>query len=146
MSVFKPPQITRIQVADYRVLRDLDLKGLRRFTVLVGPNGSGKSTLFDVFAFLSDRFTEGVRRACDNRGGLGGIRSRGASGPVAITTAYQSDVRIGDEPKRRTGTGAASAPFPFRTRPAAKEYMTWRSNDDLHPHHRRRRGHRPAAL
>ncbi|MEY9213011.1 AAA family ATPase [Thermobifida halotolerans] len=98
----KPPQITRIRVRNYRALRDVDIKDLRPFTVLVGPNGSGKSTLFDVFAFLSECFTDGVRRACDRRGGLPELFSRGSSGPLEIEITYQSDVRIGGRPRRRT--------------------------------------------
>src|SRR5262249_49059460 len=53
------------------------------------PNGSGKSTLFDVFAFLNECFTENVRAACDRRGGLRQMRSRGGAGPILIELSYR---------------------------------------------------------
>jgi AAA15 family ATPase/GTPase len=57
------PRIESLHVEKYRALRDLTLKDLTPLTVFLGPNGSGKSTLFDVFAFLSECFTQGLRKA-----------------------------------------------------------------------------------
>lgn len=88
-----PPRITRVQTSNFRALRSLDVRDIHPLTVLVGPNGSGKSTFFDVFAFLSDCFTSGIRAACDSRGGLGNIRSRGADGPVAVAISYRETPR-----------------------------------------------------
>jgi predicted ATPase len=85
----RPPVIESIKIQNYRVLRNVEIRRLRPFTVLVGPNGSGKSTLFDVFAFLETAFTQGVRKAWDQRGGLQQLRSRGASGPVAVQISYR---------------------------------------------------------
>ena len=62
------PRIEYLRVRNYRALHDLELKGLSPLTVFVGPNGSGKSTVFDVFAFLSECFTTGLRKAWDRRG------------------------------------------------------------------------------
>ncbi|RNL86045.1 AAA family ATPase [Halostreptopolyspora alba] len=122
----RAPQITRVQVKNYRVLRDLDLRELRSFMVLVGPNGSGKSTLFDVFAFLGDCFTEGIRRACDKRGGLDEIRSRGSSGPVTIAITYESEVRIGGKPKRRKLSYSIDLVESESGRPVvARELLRW---------------------
>ena len=45
--------------------------------------------VFDVFAFLSECFTDGLRRACDRRNRLRELRSRGAGGPVVIEVAYR---------------------------------------------------------
>src|SRR6266511_2381038 len=53
-------RIERLRVQNYRVLRDLKLRDIAPLTVLLGPNGSGKSTLFDVFAFLSECFADGL--------------------------------------------------------------------------------------
>lgn len=85
----RPPQIQKLKVENYRALADLRIKGLQPLTVLIGPNGSGKSTFFDVFAFLSDCFSVGVRTACDRRGGLREIRSRGSDGNVAFELSYR---------------------------------------------------------
>ncbi|MFW5868479.1 MAG: AAA family ATPase, partial [Armatimonadota bacterium] len=62
------PRIEQLRVRNFRALRDLQLRNITPLTVLVGPNGSGKSTVFDVFAFLSECFTDGLRRAWDRRG------------------------------------------------------------------------------
>ena len=61
---------------------------------LLGPNGSGKSTFFDVFAFLSDCFSEGLRRAVDKRGKLSDLRSRGQSGPITFEIAYREGGKL----------------------------------------------------
>ena len=57
-------------------------------TVLLGPNGSGKSTVFDVFAFLSECFESGLRRAWDRRGRAKELKTRGSDGPLVIEIKY----------------------------------------------------------
>jgi len=90
-----PPReisITRVEylhVKNYRVLHDLALKGITPFTVFLGPNGSGKSTIFDVFAFLSECFSVGLRKAWDKRGRFKELRSRGSTGPIEIELGYR---------------------------------------------------------
>lgn len=83
------PRIESLRVQNYRALRDLNLTKLTPLTVLLGPNGSGKSTVFDVFAFLSECFTGGLRKAWDKRGRFRELRSRGASGPIVIELKYR---------------------------------------------------------
>lgn len=61
----RPPRISRLQVRNYRALKDVTLRDLTPLTAFVGPNGSGKSTVFDVFAFLSECFSGGLRKAWD---------------------------------------------------------------------------------
>ena len=61
------PRIESLRVKNYRSLRDVQLRKITPLSVFLGPNGSGKSTLFDVFAFLSECFTIGLRRAWDKR-------------------------------------------------------------------------------
>jgi len=82
-------RIERLRVQNYRVLRDLELRDIAPLTVLLGPNGSGKSTLFDVFAFLSECFTDGLRRAWDKRNRFRELRSRGADGPIVFELKYR---------------------------------------------------------
>ena len=60
-----PPRIESIRIENYRALRNVELADLTPLTVLLGPNGSGKSTVFDVFNFLSECFTLGLREAWD---------------------------------------------------------------------------------
>src|SRR5436305_119003 len=58
-------RVESLRVQNYRSLKDVELKNLTPLTVFLGPNGSGKPTLFDVFAFLSECFSEGLGRAWD---------------------------------------------------------------------------------
>lgn len=83
------PRIEAIKVKNYRALRDLHLDKLTPLSVLVGPNGSGKSTVFDVFAFLSECFSDGLRRAWDRRGRFRELRTRGQGGPIVIELKYR---------------------------------------------------------
>lgn len=89
MARAKIPRITQLRVQNFRALRDLELKGLTPLTALLGPNGAGKSTLFDVFAFLSECFTEGLRRAWDRRNRFKELRTRGCEGPIIIELKYR---------------------------------------------------------
>lgn len=88
-----PPRVTWLKVRNYRALRDVTLAELTPLTVLLGPNGSGKSTVFDVFAFLSECFTGGVRRAWDRRGRFRELRSRDSDGPIVIELKYRERPR-----------------------------------------------------
>jgi len=83
------PRLEYLRVRNYRALRDLELRDLTPLTVLLGPNGSGKSTIFDVFAFLAESFSFGLRRAWDKRGRFRELRSRGASGPIEFELKYR---------------------------------------------------------
>jgi predicted ATPase len=87
------PRIERIVVRNYRVLRNLRLNSISPLTVFVGPNGSGKSTLFDVFSFLSECLSLGLRKAWDKRGRFREMRSRGATGPIVVEIAYRERPR-----------------------------------------------------
>ena len=83
------PRIESLSVKNYRALRDVELKKITPLTVFLGPNGSGKSTLFDVFAFLAECFTVGLRRAWDKRGRFKELRTRGSDGPIKFELKYR---------------------------------------------------------
>jgi predicted ATPase len=83
------PRIETLRVQNYRALRDVVVNEIQPLTVLVGPNGSGKSTVFDVFAFLAECFSEGLRRAWDRRGRFRQLRTRGSRGPITIEVQYR---------------------------------------------------------
>ncbi len=89
MANIVPPRVTALRVRNYRALRDLNLRNLTPLTVLLGPNGSGKSTVFDVFAFLSECFSDGIRRAWDRRGRFRELRSRDSDGPIIVELKYR---------------------------------------------------------
>jgi len=84
-----PARIEYLKVENYRALRKIELAEITPLTVLLGPNGSGKSTIFDVFAFLSECFEFGLRRAWDRRGRAKELKTRGSSGPVVIELKYR---------------------------------------------------------
>ena len=85
------PYIESLHVKNYRALRDVELKQLKPLTVLLGANGSGKSTFFDVFAFLFECFTDGLRRALEKREGFEELRTRGCDGPIAFELKYREE-------------------------------------------------------
>lgn len=83
------PRIEYLKIRNYRALADLELKDIKPLTVFLGPNGSGKSTIFDVFAFLSECFTESLRKAWDRRGRFKELRTRGEDGCIVIEIKYR---------------------------------------------------------
>ena len=83
------PHIESLRVKNYRALRNIELKQLKPLSVFLGANGSGKSTIFDVFAFLAECFTDGLRRAWDKRGRFKELRSRGSDGPIEFELKYR---------------------------------------------------------
>jgi predicted ATPase len=84
----RPARITYLRVENFRALRRIELKNITPLTVLLGPNGSGKSTIFDVFAFLSECFDSGLRRAWERRGRSKELKTRGSTGPIVIEIKY----------------------------------------------------------
>ncbi|MFM8297731.1 MAG: AAA family ATPase [Microcystis aeruginosa] len=89
MSKNSIPRIENLRVQNYRALQDLELKSIAPLTVFLGPNGSGKSTIFDVFAFLSECFTVGLKKAWDKRGRFKELRTRGQEGYIIIELKYR---------------------------------------------------------
>jgi predicted ATPase len=83
------PRIEYLKIKNYRALHNLELRGITPLTVFLGPNGSGKSTIFDVFAFLSECFSVGLRKALDKRGRFKELRTRGSNGPIEIELKYR---------------------------------------------------------
>jgi predicted ATPase len=83
------PRIESLKVQNYRALADLELKNITPLTVFLGPNGSGKSTIFDVFAFLSECFTESLRKAWDRRGRFKELRTRDRDDCIVIEIQYR---------------------------------------------------------
>ncbi len=87
------PRIEYLRVQNYRALRDLELKSITPLTVFVGANGSGKSTIFDVFAFLSECFTLGLRKAWHKRGSFRELSTRGQEGSIVIELKYREKTK-----------------------------------------------------
>lgn len=83
------PGIEYLRVKNYRALHNLELKSITPLAVFLGPNGSGKSTVFDVFAFLSECFSVGLRKAWEKRNRFKELRTRGSKGPIEIELKYR---------------------------------------------------------
>ena len=94
MAGHSVPRIEYLRVKNYRALHDLELKDITPLTVFLGPNGSGKSTIFDVFAFLSECFQFGLRRAWDKRGRFRELRTRGVAEPIIIELKYRERPKL----------------------------------------------------
>ena len=118
-TVQEPARIESLRVRNYRVLRDLELKKLTPMSALLGPNGSGKSTVFDVFAFLSECFTVGLRRAWDKRNRFKELRSRGESGPIVIELKYR------EQPGKPLITYHLAIDETLRGPTVAEEWLRW---------------------
>lgn len=71
-------KIESIRLKNFKAFRDVHLKDIPPFLVVVGANGSGKTTLFDVFGFLHDCLKGTVRQALDKRGRFREVLSRDA--------------------------------------------------------------------
>lgn len=116
------PRIEYLRVKNYRALHDLELRNIKPLTVFLGPNGSGKSTIFDVFAFLSECFTVGLRKAWDRRGRFKELRTRGSDGPIIFELKY----------REKPGTPVITYHLAIEEKPlakgpyVAKEVLQWR--------------------
>lgn len=119
------PRIETFRVKNYRALRELELSKITPLTVLLGPNGSGKSTVFDVFAFLSECFSEGLRRAWDRRNRFRELRTRNASGPIEFEMKYREST---DAPLITYHLAVDESPRgPF----VAEEWLAWRRGKNV---------------
>ncbi|MDM8547812.1 AAA family ATPase [Candidatus Venteria ishoeyi] len=69
-------QIESIRLKNFKAFRDVEIRDIPHFCVIVGANGSGKTTLFEVFGFLHDCLQGNVRQALDARGRFKEVLSR----------------------------------------------------------------------
>ncbi len=85
-------QITQIKLKNFRAFKDIEMRDIPRFAVLVGANGTGKSTLFSVFGFLRDAMNSNVTTALAKLGGSRGFKeviSRNTNGPIEIEIKFR---------------------------------------------------------
>jgi predicted ATPase len=88
--------IEYLKLKNFRAFKDVEMREIPRFCVLVGANGTGKSTLFSVFGFLRDAMTTNVSTALGRLGGSRGfqeVRSRDAQGPIEIELKFREEGR-----------------------------------------------------
>ncbi len=97
-------KIESIKLKNFKALRNVEIKNIPRFCVIVGANGTGKTTFFDVLGFIKDALTDNVQAALSKRGGFREVRSRNASGTIEIQLKFRFDVRAGDTVKTPLAT------------------------------------------
>jgi predicted ATPase len=88
-------KIESIKLQNFKAFKDVHLKDIPSFMVVVGANGSGKSTLFDVFGFLHDCLKSNVRQALDKRGRFAEVLSRGCDpkqDSIQIELQYRMEI------------------------------------------------------
>ena len=85
-------KIEQIRLKNFRAFKDITMRDIPRFAVIIGSNGSGKSTLFSVFGFLKDAMTNNVTTALAKLGGSRGfkeVRSRSTDGAIEIEVKFR---------------------------------------------------------
>mgnify|MGYP000246295348 FL=1 len=86
-------KIESIRLRNFKTFRDVHLKDIPSFLVVVGANGTGKTTLFDVFGFLHDCLKGNVRQALDRRGRFREVLSRdNDSDSILIEIQYRMPI------------------------------------------------------
>ena len=88
-------KIESIRLNNFKAFREVHLKNIPSFLVVVGANGAGKSTLFDVFGFLHDCLKSNVRQALDKRGRFAEVLSRGCDpkkDSILIELQYRMEI------------------------------------------------------
>ena len=85
-------KIEQIRIKNFRAFKDITMKDIPRFAVIIGSNGSGKSTLFSVFGFLRDAMSSNVTTALTKLGGNRGFKevsSRNTAGAIEIEIKFR---------------------------------------------------------
>lgn len=85
-------KIEYLRLKNFRTFRNVEMKEIPRFAVVVGANGTGKSTLFQVFGFLRDSMKENIHTALTRLGGSRGfqeVKSRDSDGDIEIEVKFR---------------------------------------------------------
>lgn len=95
-------KIEYLRIKNFKALKDVEIRNIPNFCVIVGANGSGKSTLFSVFGFLKDALSTNVHDALalNKMGGPKGfdeVRSRGSNGNIEIELKFRRKQDTGNK-------------------------------------------------
>jgi len=97
-------KIEGIRLRNFKSFRNVEIKDIPAFCVVVGANGTGKSTLLDVFSFLKDALTSNVQTALNKRGGFKEVHTRTTEGPIEVEIKFRFTATIGDKTKSPLAT------------------------------------------
>lgn len=118
-------RITSVRVKNFKSLRDVHMKDIPNFAVLIGANGTGKTTFIDVFGFLRDCLVHNVQTAVRKRAGFQQLVSRGhESENIEIELKVQLD--FAKEGKTRTVTYRVEIAEELRKVVVAREVLSFR--------------------
>jgi len=97
-------KIETIGLKHFKAFKDIEMREIPSFCIIVGANGTGKSTLFDVFGFLKDALTDNVQIALSKRGGYKEVHSRDSDGPIEIEIKFRFEMISDDKKKNPLAT------------------------------------------
>lgn len=87
-------KLESLHLKNFRAFKDVTMKHIPNFCVVVGANGTGKSTLFSVFDFLQEAMSGSVNSALQKLGGSRGmseVRSRNTLEPMELELKFRQD-------------------------------------------------------
>ena len=89
-------RIHSVRIKNFKTLRDVTMKDIPNFAVLIGANGTGKTTFIDVFGFLRDCLLHNARTAVTSRAGFSQLVARGQEDQaIEIELKVELDFRSG---------------------------------------------------
>ncbi|MCH8127549.1 AAA family ATPase [candidate division KSB1 bacterium] len=97
-------KIETISLKNFKAFKEIEMREIPSFCIIVGANGTGKSTLFDVFGFLKDALTDNVQIALSKRGGYKEVHSRDSDGPIEIEIKFRFEMKSDDKKKNPLAT------------------------------------------
>lgn len=56
-------RIEQLKIKNFKAFKEVEMRHIPDFCIIVGANASGKSTLFSIFGFLKDALTNNVHTA-----------------------------------------------------------------------------------
>lgn len=86
-------KIEALKIKNFKAFKEVEMKDIPNFCVIVGANGAGKSTLFNVFGFLKEAMTTDVQTALVKQGGSKGfdeVISRNCKGTIDIQIKFRA--------------------------------------------------------
>ena len=89
-------QIEQIRLKNFCAFKDITMRDIPKFAVIIGENGTGKSSLFSVFGFLKEAMISNVTTALTKLGGsrrFKEVRSRNTNGPIEIEIKFRPETR-----------------------------------------------------
>lgn len=66
--------LKRLQVKNFKSFEEIDIE-FNKFNVIIGPNAAGKSNFLEIFQFLSDAISKGLKNAVELHGGINYVRN-----------------------------------------------------------------------